>query len=460
MMVGYTHDSKTLWRIWDPQFQRVKAQSEVFFNEERNAHRSCQHGSNEIDTFGSPEDEEYFGETDTGDEPLRGQDSQPTIGKRSKSHMHEALDKEAENAHSRCLHREDQTAQRSAAEAEKIDHSRRLRREDQTALRSAAAIKNSSQVPRAVPVPGPAPPIGNCVTRSQGKASAEALTASATDPFTYAEAMESPQRNHSKRAMEEESTSILLNNTISAVNSREARQLKVRPIGSKWVYKTKHNPDRSMRYKAWLDIKGYEQRDFGETYALVGKLTTFRYLISRIARYGWDMDHLDVVTAFLNPEIDDDDIYMTLSERWPEGLNAPKIIVRLRKALYGLKQAPRLWDDNINASVLSLGFTQSSADPNLYLRSDGMLILLYVDDINMSYPVTAAKAAIEVKAKLSGKYKITYLGQARQFLGIEIPRDEIGTGISLGQKAHIATILRRFVMEHTHDVSTPMDPNV
>jgi hypothetical protein len=54
------------------------------------------------------------------------------------------------------------------------------------------------------------------------------------------------------------------------------------------------------------------------------------------------MDHLDVLTAFLNPEIDDDDIYMTLPEGWPEGLNAPKIIVKLRKALYGLKQAPQL----------------------------------------------------------------------------------------------------------------------
>jgi esterase/lipase superfamily enzyme len=57
-------------------------------------------------------------------------------------------------------------------------------------------------------------------------------------------------------------------------------------------------------------------------------------------RYGWNMDHLDVVTAFLNPEIDDDDIYMTLPEGWLEGLNAPKIIVRLRKALYCIKQAP------------------------------------------------------------------------------------------------------------------------
>jgi hypothetical protein len=140
--------------------------------------------------------------------------------------------------------------------------------------------------------------------------------------------------------MEEESTSILLNNTFSALNSREARQLQVKPIGSKWVYKTKYNPDRSTQFKARLVIKGYEQTDFGETYAPVGKLTTFRYLISLIARYGWNMDHLNVVTAFLNLKIDDDDIYMTLPEGWPEGLNAPKIVVRLRKALYGLKQAP------------------------------------------------------------------------------------------------------------------------
>jgi hypothetical protein len=170
------------------------------------------------------------------------------------------------------------------------------------------------------------------------------------------------------------------------------------------------------------------------------------------------MGHLDVVTAFLNPEIDDDDIYMTLPEGWPEGLNAPKIVIRLRKALYGLKQAPRLWHDDMNIFLLSVGFTQSLADPNLYLRSDGILILLYVDDISMSYPEAAAKAAIEVKAKLSEKYKITNLDPAHQFHGIDIHHD--GTGASLGQKTNIIRILRRCGMENTHDVSTPMDPNV
>jgi len=76
----------------------------------------------------------------------------------------------------------------------------------------------------------------------------------------------------------------------------------------------------------------------------------------------------------------------------------------------------------------------------------------------MSFPEAATKAAIEVRAKLSEKYKITNLCPAHQFLGIELHRD--GNRVSLGQQSYITTILRRFSMEHTHGVSTPMDPNV
>jgi hypothetical protein len=49
---------------------------------------------------------------------------------------------------------------------------------------------------------------------------------------------------------------------------------------------------------------------------------------------------LDVVTTFLNPEVNEDDVYMTLPEGWPEGLNTPTIIVPLKNALYGVKPAP------------------------------------------------------------------------------------------------------------------------
>jgi len=232
--------------------------------------------------------------------------------------------------------------------------------------------------------------------------------------------------------MVEECTLILLSNTFTTIISREARQLRVKPIGSKWVYDTQHNPDGTIRHTACLVNKSYEQRDFGKTYAPVGNLTTFQYLFSLVGKYRWNIDHLDVITAFLNPEFDDNDIYMTLPEGWLEGLNTPTIIVLLKTALYRLKQAPRLWHNNIYTFLLSLEFTQSQADPNLNLRSDGILMLLYVNDISMLHQKDAAKAVIEVKARLPEKYKINNPGLARQLLGIEIHHEENGTGISLG----------------------------
>jgi len=78
----------------------------------------------------------------------------------------------------------------------------------------------------------------------------------------------------------------------------------------------------STWYKVWIVIKGYEETYFGEVYDPVGKQTVFRYVISLIVRYGWNMDHLDRVTVFLNLGINADDIYITLPEDWPQGLNA------------------------------------------------------------------------------------------------------------------------------------------
>ena len=105
---------------------------------------------------------------------------------------------------------------------------------------------------------------------------------------------------------------------------------------------------------------------------------------------------------------------------------------------------------------------QSEADPNQYNRRDKgytIYILLYFDDMQIFYPRTAATAAADVKAKLMKQYKITNLGPARQFLGIDIQRHEDGS-ISLGQLAFIQTILKRFSMDKAHPVQTPLDTHV
>jgi len=203
---------------------------------------------------------------------------------------------------------------------------------------------------------------------------------------------------------------------------------------------------------------GYEQMDFGETQAPFGNISTFQCLISHIGKYGtgWNMDSFDTVTAFLNPNMDGDDIYMTQLEGWLECSKAPKIVIRLRKAVYDFKQAPRLWHDDINTFLLSVGFTQCSPDSNLSLRRNGILILLNLQNISMSYPAAATEATIRVKGKLADKYKIINIDPSHQFLNIEICRNDNGTGIRPGQTAYNTTILKRFRMEHTHAVLTPM----
>jgi hypothetical protein len=169
---------------------------------------------------------------------------------------------------------------------------------------------------------------------------------------------------------------------------------------------------------------------------------------------------VDAVTAFLTPEVDDDDTCMTLPEGWPEGLNTPTIVGRLNKALDGLKYTPQLWHNDNNTFLLSLEFTQSLANPNLSLSSNGIAMLLYGDEISILYPEDATKAMIELMARLLGKYKMTNPSLADQFLGIEIHCEENSTGIGLGQKAFITTIFKWFNMQNAHNVSTPMDPNV
>ena len=104
--------------------------------------------------------------------------------------------------------------------------------------------------------------------------------------------------------------------------------------------------------------------------------------------------------------------------------------LKLNKALYGLKQAPLLWHSTINKFLLSIGCIRAHADENLYLRS-GVFLLLYVDDTQIFYPPSASKAAEDLKAALKKEYKMTDLGKAKQFLGLEIERHDSGV-ISLG----------------------------
>ena len=74
-------------------------------------------------------------------------------------------------------------------------------------------------------------------------------------------------------------------------------------IGTKWVFKIKRKADGSIdKYKTRLVAKGFKQKygiDYTETFSPVVKYVTLRMVIAITKYFGWTLDQLDVVTAFL-----------------------------------------------------------------------------------------------------------------------------------------------------------------
>ena len=86
-------------------------------------------------------------------------------------------------------------------------------------------------------------------------------------------------------------------------------------VGCKWVFRIKRRADGSIdRYKAHLVARGFTQvygLDYYQTYSPVARLTSIRLLLALAARYDWNIESFDFVGAYLNGELDDNEvIYM------------------------------------------------------------------------------------------------------------------------------------------------------
>ncbi|KAL2232729.1 UNVERIFIED_CONTAM: Retrovirus-related Pol polyprotein from transposon RE1 [Sesamum indicum] len=140
-----------------------------------------------------------------------------------------------------------------------------------------------------------------------------------------------------------------------------------RPIGSRWVYKLKLNPDGSIDlYKARLVAKGYnkiEEADYLDSFSPVAKSVTVWIFLSLAAARSWSLFQLDINNAFLHGFLDED-VYMV-----PPLLDVPPYYVcKLQRSLYRLKQASWQWNFELTSKLLSFGFTQSSHEHCLFVR--------------------------------------------------------------------------------------------
>lgn len=265
------------------------------------------------------------------------------------------------------------------------------------------------------------------------------------EPKSYKEAVSGKDATKWKEAMQEEIASLMKNDVWDLVPLPKDRK----PITCRWVFKIKTNPDNTIeRYKARLVVRGFTQKqgiDFKETFAPVAKYPSLRLLFARAASEKLDILQLDIKTAFLYGDLEEETYMMQ-----PEGFSQDESSVcKLKRTLYGLKQAPRGWNQRIHNFLVNIGFTRMFADHCVYVNPHTTL-LLWVDDILL---FGSKSANDKIYRELAAEFDVSYIGYPKRVVGIHIDQDQ--HKIRLHQTLYAEEVLKRFKMQDCKPVNTP-----
>jgi hypothetical protein len=233
-------------------------------------------------------------------------------------------------------------------------------------------------------------------------------------------------------------------------------------IGCRWVLTRKRNKlGEVTHYKARLVAKGYTQQpglDFDDTFAPVLRLESFRILCTMANHFNWDMCQLDIVSAYLHAELEEE-LYM---EQIPFFTDGTCNVLRLCHSLYRLKQSRRAWNRTLDRKLRGLGYTLLRTDSCIYIcmRSElGIvnisIIAIHVDD---SVVITTPQHTDEVVRELTTEFEMRDLGPLKHFLGIQIERRREQRVLIIKQTTYIDSIVELAGLVNAYPADTPMSP--
>ncbi|GJU64837.1 retrovirus-related pol polyprotein from transposon TNT 1-94 [Tanacetum coccineum] len=275
------------------------------------------------------------------------------------------------------------------------------------------------------------------------------------DPIFYNKAIDSNQSNQWLEAMNDELKSMQINDVWELAELPNG----VKPVGCKWVYKTKLDQKGNIeRFKAHLVAKGYTQKegiDYNETFSPVSRKDSLRIVMALVAHYDLELHQMDVKTAFLNGDLHED-VYMTQ----PEGFiveGKEHTVCKLKRSIYGLKQASRQWYMKFHEVMSKVQFKKNAVDQCIYLKLSGskfVILVLYVNDIILAS--NDLNMLYETKRFLSENFEMKDLGEASYVIGIEIYRDRSRGILGLSQRAYIDKILKKYSMQNCSPTVAPV----
>lgn len=254
--------------------------------------------------------------------------------------------------------------------------------------------------------------------------------------------------------MEAELASIEKNKTWELVDLPKNRKA----ISLKWVFKMKKDPSgKIIKHKARIVAKGYVQKhgiDYEEVFAPVARIETVRLILALTGTNGWKVHHLDVKSAFLNGNLEEE-VYV-LQPQGYEKKEEPNKVLRLPKALYGLKQAPRAWNACLDRHLKSIGFTRCAHEYSVYTKrydEQALIVGVYVDDLIITG--SCPKSVQKFKKEMNTKFEMSDLGLLTHYLGIEVNLKE--SRITLKQESYAKNLLVKTGMLNCNPTKTPME---
>jgi hypothetical protein len=163
-------------------------------------------------------------------------------------------------------------------------------------------------------------------------------------------------------------------------------------------------------------------------------------LLALAAEEGWQVHHMDVKTAFLNGDLQEE-VFI----QQPPGfiqLGQEHKVLKLHKALYGLHQTPRAWNLKLDEKLNMLGFIKCNADHAIYCRGEKgerLIVGVYVDDLLITG--SSLKSIDRFKKEMVIVFRMSDLDLLTYYLGIEVHQTD--KGISLCQQSYTKKILEK-----------------
>lgn len=131
-------------------------------------------------------------------------------------------------------------------------------------------------------------------------------------------------------------------------------------IPCKCVYKFKRDSEGNLcRYKARLMAKGYSQRygiDYEETFSPVVRNSSLRTLIALAFELNLKKHHLDIDTAFLHRNLEEE-VFMTQPEGFVTKGEESKVCL-----------LNRAWNKRLHQVLINKGYSRSKNEPCFYLK--------------------------------------------------------------------------------------------